>query len=1147
MVVLRSPLAARGSQLPAPGFGLAACGLQLVAFFSRITHHASRPPHHASRFTSATVLALALLVSCAAPRTTATPLAVPIGATDLLADGTFRIGYQYFGKAPVWLGRGWTGHHHPSGIYWLPSDSRGSRGEVFMHCPWRGGTGVAFADVEVVLPRTTRLRLDFEASIRPTAKKTDGVTYRVKANGRTLFERHCTNKTFRPFEADLADLAGTTVVLRLEVDPGPDRNTADDWSLWRNIRILAGTPAEVAAAEKRAAKDAARRRAAEIARAAKLADTSLLPLTSAATTSVCPSTLRPVGVSVRAKGGAYVFRCRGADETIEYRLDPSEGLWGGLSARVDGKGLEPSAFRCEPRLWLDGREWVASQVETTLAEARLDGLKLHCRYEFKEPKSGVTAWLKLALWPQGKSLGLEVWGEADRFSAFTVQPHSGRTVPTAFAFGGAPVWRRERVYVATVGDLMASEASGVHRWGVTYRQLTDGTRNAMHDRFFLTVSSRYEETLSNLAHKPSPYLAELAHRVVLDAWGGSFAENEQWLRDMAVYGIDSFLMIKHVWQRDGYDRTYPNTIPANASMGGDAGLRSLSLAAQKLGHRFNVHENYYDYYPNAEDFREADCALDPKGAKQPGWDRGPVAAVILKPSKLMHYARKFSPEIKRRYDCDSAYHDIMPTWRVDFDAKVKDAGKIRVTHEITRELCDYDRKLYGGPVVFEAADWHTAGIYDGGCNHGVDTYRTPIAVAFELLKVHPRMSNHGFGYYERWLADGYKTPGWHSYVMTDRELDRFRATTIAFGRTGFVGQQLMRHPHGVAREYHLMQAFGRAYTARRAVRIRYQIDGQWADAGTAARHNELERLHVEYEGGQNVYVNFADAPWQVAGHTLPSGGSLTLGQRAEAWTALREGQTADFARYGKVLYADARSHQWLPPQAQPPIEPVAAAFKHLGGADFELTVHWKVGRTVEDDYRVFWHFRDSGIDFQRDHTPARPTSTWKVGDTVVDGPLRLSVKDDPVVMAYDIVVGLYGKDKRVALVRGIDAVRIGRLRVEREGDKATKVSLEPTSMKDVRGFDRAPYLEGANTAKKILDFGTLATNGAVVVRTTDAGREVVPVPIGEVFTIGLGGKVSAVKAFDAAGKPLAAPRLTRRDGKAWFDTHKDAAKYLVAN
>jgi len=1033
-------------------------------------------------------------------------------------------------------------------VYFVPEETPDGA-QVFMHCPWRPGPGVAFADYSLNLPATDRVRLQCEIGLRAGARGTDGVTYRVKDGTTTLFEKHCTWKEFRPFEGSLAGNAGKDATLRLEVDPGPARNSTDDWSLWRNVLLLAGTDEQIAASKARAEAEAAKLRAADVERGRTLAEISLLPLTAHRSDSVCPSVLRPTKLSVSKEGDLYVFRCRG-DQVIEYRFDPRQSLLTGVAVLVDGTPLDPSPFFGGPRVYLDGREFSTptKSLGTELTEAQLAGQKLTCAYRYTNPETGSTATLTAILWPEGKSLGMEVRGEPDRFSGFTAKPYGGREVPTPFAVGGPPVWRREGVYVSTVADVMASDASGVGRDGVTYTPLTNSKRNAMRDRFYLTVAGRYEETLSNLTHQPSPSLADLAHRVVLDGWNGPFADDEKWLQDMAAYSVTGFLMIKHVWQRDGYDQTYPNVMPANAAQGGDKALRSLSLAAQKLGHRFCVHENFYDYYPNAEAFRQEDCALDTQGKTIPGWDNGTVRAVILKPSKLMDYAHEFTPEVKRRYECDAAYHDIMPTWHVDFDANAPHAGKVRVTHEQTRALCDFDRRLFGGPVVFEAADPTLAGVYDGGSNHGVDTYTTPVAVAYELLKVHPRMSNHGFGYYERWLPWGYG-PGWGTYVMTDRELDKYRAYQVAFGRTGFVGQQLMKHPHGVVREYHLMQAFARAYAGKLVQHLQYRVDGQWVDAGTAARYGQFDALHVEYEGGQHVYVNLAAAPVQVDRHQLPQYGVLTFGPRAEAWTARRDSQVCDFAKYDDVTYADARSHVWQLPATLPPVEPTVTEPKQPGGQgkEFELTVNWKVSRKLDRDYTLFWHFRHNGkIEFQADHKPNKPTTNWQVNETVVDGPIRLSVKDDADATGYDFVVGMYDADGRVPLVRGADEVVIGRLAVKREGAEATSVTLEPTAPDRTPGADPQEYRAGANTARNVLDFGALATNGAVVMRSTKQGRELTPVPIGAVMTLGLAGEVRQVLAVGAQGRPLPAPKRSRHGGKTWFDTTAEAEGYRAA-
>lgn len=1070
------------------------------------------------------------------------PTVVPVGVMNLFTQAKPVVGYRYDEGRPVTLGYAWTGFDELSGVYFVPEETT-TGAQVFMHCPWRPGPGVAFADYRLKLPPAKKIRLEFEVGVRPTARRTDGVTYRIRVGGRTLFDHHCTWKEFRSFVVPLSEFSGQTVTCRLEVDPGPARNTRDDWSLWRNVRILAGTEAEIRAAQARAAAARVRRRAADVKRGERAAKADLLPLATAHTDSVRPGVLHPTTVSVQRVGDRFVFRCRGG-ETIEYRLDPRTASLAGITVRVEGRQLDSPPFAGGPRIHLDGREFgrPTSQLRVALQDARLEGHTVTCRYRFTNPKTGSSASLVETWRAQGKSLCLEVRGEPDRFSGFIARPADGRQVPTAFAVGGSPVWRREGVYVATVTDLMFSEASGVGNSGVTYTPLTNGRRNALHDRFYLTVTGRYEEALADVPHPPSPFLADLAHRVVLDVWGGAFADDERWLNEMAAWGLDSFFIIKHVWQRDGYDHTYPNTMPANEGQGGDAALRSCSRTAQRLGSRFCVHENFYDYYPNAEAFRREDCALGANGKTIPGWDNGTVRALLLKPSKLLDYARRFSPEVKQRYDCNAAYHDIMPTWHVDFDARVPDSGKIRVTHEYTRALCDFDRKLFGGPVVFEAATAAMAGVYDGGCNHGVDTYRTPPSVAYELLKVHPKMSNHGFGYYERWLPWGYG-PGWSTYVMTDRELDKYRAYEIAFGRTGFIGHQLMKHRHGVAREYYLMQAFGRAYTGRRVTGLQYRMDDTWVDAGTAARYGEFTAVHTTYEGGQHVYVNLGKKPVRVAGHLLPSFGALTFGPRAEAWTALRNGQVCDFARYGDLTYADARSHVWQPPQSRPAVKPSVAALNYVGHGEFELTVNWQVGRTPARNYTVFWHFRHNGkIAFQLDHRPNTPTTHWPVGHRVADGPRRVKIPADPEVRVYDIVAGLYDEKGRAPLIGETNELLLGRLRVKRNGAEAVDATLDPT-VPSTPGIDPAAYLEAANTEHKVIDFGPVATDGAVLLRRRATHRVVIPIPPGEPMTLGLSGKGLLVRAFGAGRRPLPPPTCSTRKGKTWFRTRRGATRY----
>ena len=1075
---------------------------------------------------------------------------IPIGVTDLLEDPACTVGFQRDGKEAATLGWRWTGFDPVSGVYFVPEERNGRR-QVFMHCPWKRGPGAAFADFALRLPRTKRIQLHVSCCLRETAPGSDGVTYRVRVEGRALWHTHGAWKTWQHFTVDLSSFAGKELTLRLEVDPGPQRNTRDDWSLWGKLEISAGTDAEIATARERREREQRKQRIRELKLGAQRAGLDLATFARAEIDASRPSTADAVRNSLSRDGDAWLLRGEARDETIEYRLRPRAGLLLGLSVTVDGAELDPTPFTGGARVMLGGREYVpgSRQLSSRLVSCEASEDALACRYEYGNGPA--TAALTARLRAEGKSLAISLEGEASRFSGFEVRTQGGPRVPTAFCLGLAPRCHRQGVYVAAFADLWQSDASSAGGSSARshYHPLTDGSRRAMRDTFYLTVSSHYPETLPNVPHRPSPFLGDLAGRVVMDVWGGSFAEDERWLRGLAPYGVTQFLIIKHVWQRDGYDRTFPNVMPANARQGGDAALRGLSLAAQQLGHRFCVHENFYDYYPNAEAFRTEHCALDPGGRPQRGWDRGPVVASIMKPSRLMDYARRFTPEVKRRYDCDAAYHDIMPTWRVDYDAEVADSGMIRRTHEYTKQLCAYDHEVFGGPVVFEAICSAMSGVFDGGCNHGTDTYRTPPAAAFELLKVHSKMSNHGFGYYERWLPWGYG-PSWGSYVMTDRELDHYRATQIAFGRTGFIGQQLRRHPHGLIREYHLMQAFGRAYTGQELRKLAYVVERDgwqgWVDAGTAYRLNEWHRMRATYEGGQTVYVNLSENPWAVADRVLPPYGSLTTGPRSTAYTAVIDGQIVDFARYDDITYVDARSHQWLPPEPLPPITPSLGHWQDNGDGTFDLTINWKIARKLEGNRIAFWHFKhDQKIVFQADHALSPPTTQWSVGQTIKDGPRRVKARTDVPENDYDVVVGLYDNTGRAALVHGADWMRVAKLHVNRQDGKVTEIKLSPAEPELTPGTSREPYLQGANTAERVIDFGDVATNGAIVLRKTKDGTEVVPVPIGESMRVELSGKYAQVTLLDAAGRPLPSLALHVADGRTWFQVQPTVAQVLL--
>lgn len=121
-----------------------------------------------------------------------------------------------------------------------------------------------------------------------------------------------------------------------------------------------------------------------------------------------------------------------------------------------------------------------------------------------------------------------------------------------------------------------------------------------------------------------------------------------------------------------------------------------------------------------------------------------------------------------------------------------------------------------------------------------------------------------------------------------------------------------------------------------------------------------------------------------------------------------------------------------------PLEPLVA---DLGDRKFQITYRWRADKPVASDYSVFVHFtheaatRSDGIAYQNDHVPTVPTSQWRAGTVVEDGPYTVEVPkqfDGPAQVGLGMLLG----GRRIALGhlpnRGL-RYHVGTLDVSQEG------------------------------------------------------------------------------------------------------------------
>jgi hypothetical protein len=136
-----------------------------------------------------------------------------------------------------------------------------------------------------------------------------------------------------------------------------------------------------------------------------------------------------------------------------------------------------------------------------------------------------------------------------------------------------------------------------------------------------------------------------------------------------------------------------------------------------------------------------------------------------------------------------------------------------------------------------------------------------------------------------------------------------------------------------------------------------------------------------------------------------------------------EKKVADHILFAEMELPSFGSHlYWKQPVTESlGVTALAPRVKDLGGRKFEITYRWQVTRTPPADCSVFVHFvhkasnRGEGIAYQNDHTPAMPTSQWKAGTVVEDGPFTVEVPPEYNGPAQVMVGMLSPQRERVTL------------------------------------------------------------------------------------------------------------------------------------
>ncbi|WP_165073007.1 DUF5696 domain-containing protein [Paludisphaera rhizosphaerae] len=1033
------------------------------------------------------LLAAVLAVVGAAQVSTDALLVRPDAAVWNLDEvGLYRVGFAYRGKAEEDFPVGWSGRFDErTGVALIPDGLRNGRPAILQHCPWRGGTGVAFQEFHVALPQARTITLKGATALREDGVgKSDGVRFRILVDGSPALDEIRTDASWKPFDVDLTKQGGKTVVIRFETDPGPKGNASFDFSLWagRSI-VLDGFKAATAS---RPASPPVMYRG----------------LASREGKGLAPPAVTPVKTDVRREGDDYILRTTDADGSFAFRWSPptaAGGVFGSIVLEADRKGV---GMTRAPLATTAKIQWVGKAAAKEWRwEESAGGPTLVRTFDVDGKPAVLRATGSIA----GRSLVLDV--NVDQ--PIVEQIDGGSWGPVAARREVAVPYLNNAVFYLPVQDLFVSSivdwtASGSSRndgMRADYLALTDGARNPVVERFLYSAAWNVDEVLPNIPNPPSPYLKDLSDRVVLDIWGGNYADIAHKLEALHDAGLERLAVIVHNWQRSGYDNALPAHYPAAEDKGGEAGMRMLKSIAKRLGYLVALHENYVDYYPNFEGFDEKHIARDSANQRVKAWFHkgNNIQSFAVKPTVMVDLARTQSPEIHRRYDTEASFLDVnssvVPWFHVDQQAGLDGAGKYQRVRQAHRETWQFLRDAHGGPVFGEGNHhWYWSGLLDGAeaqfgagwpGNAGLDA---PLFVDFDLLKIHPLQLNHGMGYYERWWDEGRVPRGSLPPVAV---LDQYRVQEVAFGHAGFLGGGAWSSVPLAWLETNLMAAVMPRYATSAVTKIEYERDGRWLDASALIREgastpDAWNRVRVRYDGGLTVVANQSETPMKVDGVELPRFGWIARAEGFSAGTTVRGGIVADTVETPDSFFANARAAADWDFSGVLRVSPTVLKFQQTGPRTFAVLYAWKVRDAVKTDYRTFVHFGKVGSDdreilFQQDHALTTPAPRWRPGTTVDDGPYTIKVPDNLPDGDYSWTIGLHAPGAgRAALDGPTDKAGRNLLGVVRVSDSGRTVRFVPEKPAD--GERSAINVVNLNRENKVVDFGPIKTDGGVSLR-----------------------------------------------------------------
>jgi hypothetical protein len=1098
---------------------------------------------------------------------------------------TYRGVWNYDNQPLQILSIGFDGGNQESGVN-ISRNVIKSRQSINMHPPYRGGVGNSGVEYRIALPAVKPVMLSFYSAVRdvtPPESPSDGVTFRVLVNNKNVYEKHNAATDWVENEVDLTQFAGKEILLRLESDPGPKRNTNCDSCFWGDVLLFAGEKPVVLTSEEKQ----------------KLFAENLAAIKSGKSESDKTKVFKLDGELT----GAVTFGNNGfADGVIGVGNAEKQIQFDGLRISCQGQplGFNPTS--------INAGSWISKNVQNpnsppkpqTKNVQKQQNISVENQWAQDIEINGQRETLFFTLAQNGSALQFSIDSSSvdliDRIEFGTATHHANRVY-----YGHGYCITEPKAFTASAGghNLSTSHVGMDFENGISVLQassfppdqfVVDPERKkytlSVHPATTITLLSGLKGALDcairyrPICEKtPSSGFKTKAGRFVFDIWGGQYKQHTETIKNAVRYGLTDSLFIVHNWQRWGYDNRLPDIFPPNPRLGTLEDIQETLKICNENGIQYGVHDNYIDFYPDAEEYNFDVTTFHENGQPRKAWNNYGIEAQSyqFRPDKVQKFLERNLDLLTAHLPMSTYFVDVFTSIPpVDFYDRDGNFHSRTETQAAWHKAFDTIRDRFSkANKNFPSATTSSEAGMDSLIGHldGADCqfmflspesgeFRIPVTCQewsrvpwFDAVH-HNTFSLHGVGYSNRYEAQ-------RGRILHGIESDDYISSEI------LTGHSLMAdwgsEKRGAVRKYWLAQDLIRHLADKHIIKVEFV-------------NNNIHRQIITWNDGTTIFVNLDSNDWDITNirtkkttdivHeiVLPQFGfsaeyrtnnSLETLECAIIKMNNRVVELSEKRIDGKhIIYVNARQKTATDIL---PVTPTLNSFKYLGGNQFSADFAWDVKGKIPKDLCIFVHCTEKRMSWHQKlkegvlggSYPKTPTSQWN--DKIVSDSHTMNIPDELPAGRYYFVVGLYdskGDGRRAKLLgfdTGADRYAVGWLKVERKSsdNSISNISLEPV---EFQLEDKKLYERLLPTTEPI-DLGIAKTKGAfrieIDIKTKTASVTPLPNEPATPLLLKLPEVAQSVKAFDADGKELRNVLFRNTDKTVEFTTQENEFTYQI--